>query len=336
MKKRKFKILIDGAGTATAISVIKGLRKQDKYEIEIICIDMDEFNAGRFFADKFYKVPPATFQDFLSSVLSICQQENIDIFIPIIDLSFQKLSENKDKFEQLGTFLLIPEPEVVDITDDKFKTYIFFKENKLPTPRVFTNIKEINKFPVFIKPRKGGRASINTFKIQDRDELEFYIRKYNNMIIQEFVEGEEFTADCLNSLDGEFIECVIRKRIETKGGVSIKSEIIKGEVSKRIKEHIIKITERLKIPGSYNIQGFITDNNSILFTEINPRFAGTHSFTIEAGLNSVKYILDMYCGAKTHEIKQKININTNLKMVRYWDEVFIDDGKVYNPWRLLK
>ncbi len=335
--KTEFKILIDGGGTATAISVIKGLKKQKKYQVKITVIDIEELNAGRFLADNFYKVPPASNERFTEVVLDICKKEKIDIFVPIIDLAFLKLAENVNKFNEAGVFLLLSNLETIKIVANKLKTFEFFKKENIPTPEVFRSVEDIKAFPIFIKPKIGGRASINTFKVENKREVEFYLSKIPDPLLQEYIEGEEFTADCLNSLDGSFIECVIRKRIETKGGLSIKAEIVSSSIAQEIKKYITKFSEKLKLIGAYNVQGFIKKDGSFVFTEINPRFAGTHAFTIEAGLNSIKYILEMLNGKKKEEIKKEIFINYDLKMVRYWDEIFIDNnGKVYNPWGFWK
>ncbi|HHG74662.1 MAG TPA: ATP-grasp domain-containing protein [Persephonella sp.] len=333
-KGRTFTVVLDGSGTATAISVIKGLKKQNKYKVKIVAMDMNEMNAGRFFVDKFYVVPSASAENFIEKVLQICEEEKADIFVPIIDTAFLKLSQNRDRFKEVGAFLLLANKKALEITSDKLKTHEFFMGNNIPAPRVFKGDKDLD-FPVFVKPRVGGRASINAFKVENSKELELYLSKIPDLLIQEYIEGDEFTADCLNSLDGKrFIECIVRKRVETKGGVSVKAEIISGDIEKRIKEYIASFSVKLEIPGAYNVQGFVRDNGDILFTEINPRFAGTHAFTIEAGLNSIEYILDMFCGVDPDEIKGSVNINYNLKMVRYWDEIFIDGEKVFNPWNL--
>lgn len=333
---KKFRLLIDGAGTATTISILKGLKKQNKYNTKTIVIDMDELNPGKFLADSFYKVPPAKNESFVEKVLDICKKEKIDLFIPIIDLSFLNLAKHAHEFKKIGTFLLLSNLEAINITSDKLKTFNFFKKENIPTPKVFEKKEKIKTFPVFIKPRIGGRASINTFKIENEKELKFYLSKLSTPLIQEYITGEEFTADCLNYLNGSFIDAVIRKRIETKGGLSTKVEFVSYDIAQKIKKYIKYFSEKLNLIGAYNIQGFIKTDGEIVFTEINPRFAGTHTFTIEAGLNSIKYILDMLTGEKIENIKKDIHINYNLKMVRYWDEIFINDTRIYNPWKIWK
>ena len=61
-----------------------------------------------------------------------------------------------------------------------------------------------------------------------------------------------------------------------------------------IERFIERISTELGLPGVYNIQGFISKEGKVFFTEINPRFAGTHALTIKAGLNSIKHILDLF------------------------------------------
>ncbi len=68
MKRRRFTILLDASGTATAISVIKGVRKQREYEVRIMAVDMDEFNASAFLSGRFYKVPPGDTAEYLETV----------------------------------------------------------------------------------------------------------------------------------------------------------------------------------------------------------------------------------------------------------------------------
>lgn len=334
---KSFNILIDCAGTATAISVIKGLKYQKRYKYKIITIDVDEFVAGRYFSDKFYVVPPANNPKAIEEVLKICKMENIHLFVPIFDLWLPTLSEHAEMFNEIDTFILISKPKTIYTCFDKYETHLFLKENNIPTPRTFTLDEAIEKiendeieFPIFIKPRKGGRASINALKINSKEEFYHYIKNSENWVIQEYIDGVEYTVDCLNTLDGKrCLGAVVRKRIETKGGLSVKSEII---YDKELMNYAIKIGKKLEIVGPYNIQCFRDKHGNIYFTEINPRFAGTHAFTIMAGLNSIELILDMLSGIEPEPVFDKIKYG--LKMVRFWNEIIIDKNKVYIPWTL--
>ncbi|MHA1961072.1 MAG: ATP-grasp domain-containing protein [Candidatus Thorarchaeota archaeon] len=313
-------ILIDGAGTATAISVLKGISQQDRHECKTFILDTDPFNVGRYLADKFYPCPRSDDDLYVGFVLDICEKDKIDIFVPIMDNGFANLAKYRDWFG--NTLLLLADKDAIAICDDKYETHRFFKKHMIPTPKTF-DVFKFSHFPTMImKPRRGGRASIGVHEIRDRRDFMYYSHENDNFIMQQKVEGTEFTADVLTSLNGtHYIGAIVRERVETKGGLSVKSRVVPSNISAIIKEHVEIIVTTLRLPGASNIQGFYNDDG-VVFTEINPRFAGTHAHTITAGMNSIAYIMDMYNGVNPEDIE--ITTKQDVEMIRYWNELFVE------------
>jgi len=328
------RILIEAAGTATCLSVLKGLNEQSRHTFKTVVVDMDVQAAGRYVADKFYTVPSSKENDYVDHILTLCSENHIDLFIPIMDHGFKAIASRKQDFLEAGCFPVIANPRSIAICMDKYNTHRFFCENGIRSPETFTEEDPFNDitYPCIVKPRTGGVASQNVFLARNQKELAFYTQEAN-YVIQECIQGREFTADGLSSLDGKtFITAVIRERVSTKGGVSIKSKVVLPDEASRITPFLRTIAEGLELPGAYNIQGFITDKGDICFIEVNPRFAGTHTFSIRAGLNSIACILDMFKKEKTPEqLQQEIIINDRLEMTRYWNEIFIENG-VASTW----
>lgn len=338
MSSKTINVLIEGGGTATAMSVLKGISLvKNEYPIKTIVTDIDPVNAGRYIADKYFQVPSSKSPDYIDKVIEISQKEKIHLYIPIIDYGFKKLAKNKKVFSKIGTKLVLAPASSIELISDKFTTYKHFKEISVPTPKTYTyeQVKKTMKFPLIIKPRTDGRASLGVYYIQNFKDYQFHTENNTNIIGQEILSGQEFTADCLSTLDGSrFINAVIRRRLETKGGVSIKADVISGNQELKIKKYLKIITESLEIPGACNIQGYIEEDQNIYFTEINPRFAGTHAFTIAVGLNSIKYIIDMYKGISSQNISKMIRLNTQIKMIRYWTEIFVENNTA-SSWKTL-
>lgn len=325
---KKTVILISSIGTATALSVLKGLKKQNKYCTKTIGIDIYNNAAGRYFVDKFYQIPPAKDKkNWLEIVSKILLVEKVNIVVPIIDYEFLLWSSLRHSLKLSKIVYLLASNRTLNICQDKNATIKFFNSIGIPTIRFFSPNQY--KFPLFIKPRILGIASKNAHKIHSLEELKYFKNLLaNNYIIQEFIEGDEYTVDCLADLNGQFIQGVIRKRLEIKNGLTIKSQVVKDNVAL---SYAKKIIESLKIPGVCNIQYF-KKSNKYYFFEVNPRFAGTHAFTIEAGLNSILHILQMY--KNDFPINNKIPIKYGLKMIRFWDEIIIDNDKIYTPKHL--
>ena len=325
--KRSLRVLITGVGSTTAICVIKGLKKQQEYDVYIVGTDTNEKTsiAGSNFCDSFYKVPPANHANsYLSAIQDIIRMESVDLLIPIINSELETIARKREPIEKL-TYLLLSSYETVMICNDKFKTFKFLEENGLPTVKTVKvdNIENLKNnflksgitFPLIAKPQKGF-GSVDVYEIFSEEELSL-VKRIKNPIIQEKARGQEYTIDVF--CDGEkMIIAVPRKRIETKSGISYKGQTEKDE---RLIEYAKIVSEKLHIKGPANIQCF-KEGDDIRFTEINPRFSGGLSLTIESGANSPLLALKMAAGEQLKTTKDFRIV----KMCRYWEEVFYSEN----------
>lgn len=313
-------------GSTTAISVIKGLRKQEEFNVFIVGTDINERDniAGSKFCNKFFKIPPAIEEEnYIRALVSIIEAESIDLFIPIVDIELEVMARNKHIIEKL-TYLLLSFYDTIMICNDKLKTYEFFESTGIPTFKTVllndsSDIKDIInsadiEFPLIVKPRKGV-SSRDVYEIQGESDF-LFIKKVKDAIVQEKGKGQEYTIDIF--CNGEIlISAVPRKRIETRSGISYKGQTAKDE---KLINYAKKIAEELKIKGPANIQCF-KNGDDVRFFEINPRFSGSLPLTIAAGVNTPLFALKMATGEKLEPVEDfKI-----VKMCRYWEEVFYDE-----------
>ncbi|HEY9166024.1 MAG TPA: ATP-grasp domain-containing protein [Candidatus Kryptonia bacterium] len=311
-------VLISGAGTATCQSVIKGLRKQTSYKLlRIITYDMNPENAGKFMSDEFCTVPAASDPDFMKRIGNIVRECKVDAVIPIVDWEFRKLSESREDFlKTLGCRIVISSPETVDICDDKLMMNRFLTGIGIHTPKVFSAGEAAKlSVPFIVKPQINGRGSIDVYKTRSREELAFYLKKIQNPLITECLEGEEFTIDLMFDFNSRPVAGLVRKRIETKGGLAYKAEVVLDDGA--LKE-AYKIGEALRVIGPANMQ-FIKTASGNYFFDLNPRFSGALACTIGAGLNTPLLLLHIL---KQREIPPE-DLNYKLvRMYRYWNEFF--------------
>ena len=320
--KSKINVLITGVGSTTAISVIKGLKKQTKYEIKIIGTDIfqEDSIAGSKFCDKFFVVPPASNEpEYISKLLDVINKESIDILIPIVDIELEIIAKNRIAFN--NTFILLSSYETIMRCNDKMNTYEFFNKYDLPTLKTISIQKNDNindkildsdlKYPLITKPRNGV-SSRDVYEIKNFRENAL-IRRVDNPILQEKGFGEEYTIDIFG--DGEKLICAIpRKRIETRSGISYKGRTVKNS---KLWNFSNIIYNELKFMGPANIQCFI-NNGEVKFFDINPRFSGGLPLTIAAGINTPLLGIELYL---SEEI-EPINNFKEISMCRYWEEIF--------------
>lgn len=328
------RVLITGGGTATAVSVLKGLRVQREVPVHITLADAQETIAGRYLADAFVQIPPANSAAFLDALRTICRKRSIGLLIPIVDYEFETLSKNAREFLDDGTRVAISSLPVIQTCGDKQALVAWLVSKGLPAPMIVQKDEALAgraSFPLFVKPRKGGRGSLGAQRVDSAGELEVACNKLDEPLIQEFIDGEEYTVDTLSDFDGRLLGAVPRLRIETKSGVSVKGKTVRMP---ELVELVKNVAEVLPILGPSNIQCFRRRDGSLVVSEVNPRFAAAVALSIAAGFNSPMLLLKLARGESIEPFS--ISVRYDMTMLRYWEEVFVqEDGiAVTDFWQL--
>lgn len=307
----------------TAIGRRVQLIKHFKEYHRIIGVDIEELVPAKYFVDAFYKVPKWNDEDYIDVLLSICEKERVDMIIPLFEKEFISLCENRKKFNEIGTALILSDKKIIETFNDKWKSYKFFMSNNIDTPKTYNkqNLRDYS-FPLIIKPTDGA-GSKSVFKVNNDKELSFFIDYIENPIIQEFVEGTEYTIDVLCDLDGNVISIVPRQRIEVRAGEVSKGRTVKDmAIIERTLElcNKLKIDENIKPIGPLTIQCIVDLKGNIKFIEVNPRFGGGVPLSFEAGVAYAELLRKM---VKGEEILPIIGEFKELTMLRYDEAVYI-------------
>lgn len=319
------KVLVTGVGSNIGQGIIKSLR-MSKIQCHVVGTDMITLSAGLFRCNKGYVVPPASDGRFISEIVRICKNEEIQIILVGSDAEVPVLSCNKSTIENsCQAKVIVSDPKVVDIASDKWNTCNFLKRGKLNYPRSALgdskeDIEQLIKergFPLIVKPRKGT-ASKGTFKVQDSDELAYGLKFAKDPIVQENLgsEDEEYTSGIFFSRDSEI-----------KGVITMKRELLQGTTYRAIvgrypevEQEVRRVANslgKLGVIGPINIQTRLTPKGAVTF-EINPRFSGTTVFRAKLGFNEPEAII------KNFLLNEEICELTYSKgvVMRYWEEVY--------------
>jgi len=321
--KNKLNILFTCIGRR--VSLLDNFRraaKQVKIKASFFGTDTTELSPALQLCDESFLVKPTTDPGYIRQLLSIVKDKGVKLLVPTVDLDLKLLAQNKSKFSSLGCQVLVSAARVIDICQDKRKTYRFLVKNGFDTPLTMSVRSALSKgklnWPCFLKPWDGYAGRGNAI-VNNRRELSFFAKRIPNAICQEFIKGTEYTCDVYIDFDLK-VRCVVpRKRIEVRTGEVSKAQIIKNT---KIMKQAAGLAEKLKAgPGVITLQLFLTDRGDIKFVEINPRFGGGAPLSIKAGANFPKWILQELSGKK-----QNIRFDDfkdNLIMLRYDSEVWI-------------
>jgi carbamoyl-phosphate synthase large subunit len=304
-------IIRSAVGCLSAIAMIKELQK---HRVKVIGVDCNPLSAGLYLCNKSYVVPRGDDPKFVNSMKHICKTEKPKLLISGPEEELLALSQEKASFAELGVLVLCPDYDTVKICCNKMETYLAFRRLNVPVPRVFE--KRNIEFPCIIKPTfsRGGR---DIYLVKNEAELEFYIDRVKNPIIQEYITGEEFTIDTFSDLCGNALSIVPRIRLQTESGISVKG-ITKND--EEIIEYSKKVVKELKLIGPSCMQCIKDINGKPKFIEINPRFGGGSILSLKADNSILQNLMNLIEGKSLVPSK---GFEEGLTMLRYYSEVFI-------------
>ncbi|QPC47653.1 ATP-grasp domain-containing protein [Mangrovibacillus cuniculi] len=317
-------VLITSAGRRVElIKCFKEARDSLGLNGNVIAVDIDNTAPALYHADKHYLISKISDDNYISEIIDICNKEKINLIVPTIDTELYKLAEYGELIQsRTDAIVHISDKQVIEVCRDKFNTQRFFSENNFGVPRLVDNDALVNKsydFPLFIKPLNGS-SSMNTFKVNNENELQFFLGYVPNPIVQEFIEGDEYTVDVFTDFYSNPITIAPRLRLATRGG-----EVAKGIVKrdKEIIREVKKLLDILKPKGHITIQCMKT-KDGIKFIEINPRFGGGAPISIKAGADSPKYLYKILLG---ESIEYNEDYEDDFLGLRYDEAVFLSLSK---------
>jgi predicted ATP-grasp superfamily ATP-dependent carboligase len=231
---------------------------------------------------------PQKKRKFTDSLFSFFDKNRFDVLLPIGYLSMEAISENK---EILSKKVKIPisDYESFKIAANKYETIKLAKEVKVNIPKTIyldrigkLDLKDL-KPPFVIKPI---RESGGVFYLKNKNNFDkLKKRKINNIIIQEYVEGDGYGFFGLFN-KGKLRAYFMHKRLREyplSGGPSTLAESI---YDPKLKEQGLKILRQLNWHGVAMVE-FKKDKNTgeFLLMEINPKFWGSLDLAIASGVD---------------------------------------------------
>ena len=279
-------ILITSVGTRNKI--VQYFKNEVGNSGKIIATDMSELAPAIYEADKFYIVPAMSDPKYLDIILDICKKEKVDALFTLIDPEISLIAKNKTRFLNIGTIPLVSEYEQVELAFDKYKMFCYLKENGFKTAKSYVDKNEfytdLNEgkinFPVFVKPVKGS-ASINISKVNSKKEIDLLFDLYDNLIIQEFLNGQEIGADVyIDPISKKVVSIFTKEKIKMRAGETDKARSFKD---KELFELISRLIEKIGYQYMIDMDIFKIDNDYYI-SEINPRFGGGYPHAYESGV----------------------------------------------------
>ncbi len=293
--------------------------KESFQDGRIIATDMSEIAPAIYEADAYYIVPRITADNYIDVIINICKKENINGVLSLIDPELSLLAKNKALFDEIGVTIIGSDYELCERSLNKFEMYQWLVKHHYHCAKSYINKdvffddvdKGIINYPVFVKPACGS-ASIAISKAYDKETVELLCSHSENMMIQEFLDGQEIGADVyIDMISHEVVSIFTKKKLVMRAGETDKSVSFKDD---RLFDLITRFVEESGFIGQIDIDIFEIDGEYYI-SEVNPRFGGGYPHAYECGVNHMKLIENNLNGIPNE--KQIGNYEDGIYMMKY-------------------
>ena len=280
-------ILILSAGTRD--KVVQYFKKELAGKGRVTATDCSELAPAIYEADEYVIVPRITEPGYLEKILSICKEKQITGVLSLIDPELSLLAAHKEEFLALGTVPIVPDAPQVELCFNKYAMYEKLTELGYLTGKCFSDANAFFTalergeacYPVFLKPVCGS-ASLNINKVFCREEVELLCKRNDDLMIQEFMDGQEYGADVyIDMISKEVVSVFVKKKIKMRAGETDKSISVKDEA---LFELIQDFVGKMGFTGIIDIDLFEIGGKWYI-SEVNPRFGGGYPHAYACGVN---------------------------------------------------
>lgn len=338
-------VLMTGAGAPGAAGILKCLHLNPDFKI--IAADANANAIGRWLNADFEKIPFAHEKNFIEQLLAICERRNIHVLLPLVTRELIPLAQNKNKFEEQETRVLVSKVDSLEIANNKGRLYQFLEWRGIDVPRykVVENIEQFksaieelsdSKKTICFKPSvsNGSRGFRIIADNIDEHQLLFnekpnstYIalsdamrilslKPFPELLVAEYLPGEEYSVDCLAN-QGQVTLMVPRLRKKMINGISVEGEFVNDQ---NIISYCSQIIKELQLQGNIGVQVKQSSEGKPLIIEINPRVQGTIAAGLGAGINLPVLAIKQELGLPISD--EELQVKWGTKFSRYWSEVY--------------
>ena len=287
-------ILVLSCGTRNKI--IQYFKRELNGAGKVIATDMSPNAPALYEADVHYIVPRMTAPGYLNVIYDICRKEQVTGVLSLIDPELSLLALHEEEFHALGVTVIGSFYDLCERTLDKWQMFCWLKEHGYACAESYIDREvfygdvragKIN-YPVFVKPIRGS-ASIAISKVQDQETVDLLFEHADDLMIQEYLKGQEIGADCyIDMISGELISVFTKKKLVMRAGETDKSISFKDTELFALIERFVK---EAGFRGQIDIDIFECEGKYYI-SEVNPRFGGGYPHAYEAGANHMKYIVN--------------------------------------------
>jgi carbamoyl-phosphate synthase large subunit len=272
--------------------------------------DSDSECVGRYFAERFWEMPPLADSGAREALLDFCERERIGLVIPTRDGELALFADLRDELSARGAHTSIGDPESVDTCLDKLRFHDHCIREGIPTAPTSATMADLDAERLVVKERRGAGSGGVAVGL-DLDQAGARARQLSEPIFQPVLSGAEHSVDVYVNRAGAVVDAAPRTRIRVHAGESTVTETVEQP---ELAAAAVRLAESLPLHGHLVVQGFAGPAGAALL-ECNPRVGGASTLGFHAGIDTPAWAIREALGEAVQP--QLGSYRRGLRLVRY-------------------
>ena len=218
-----------------------------------------------------------------------------DIYFPIAPETGNKLI-NLIKLNKFKKKMISNSLNTIKLSSSKYKTYLFFKKNSIPTVKTFNKKRSLKISKNWVAKPDDGAGSEENFIFSNKIDLFNFLKLNKNFVIQPLIKGVSYSANIVpHNKKAHIINFNKQKILYKKNKIVFKGTKLIKKIphEKKIKEYIKNIFKNFSGINNFFGIDFIISKKKIFFIDINPRITTSYkNINKNLRINIAKKILN--------------------------------------------
>lgn len=117
-KSDRIRIAVTSVGSGIGQSIVDSC-KLSSLPLDVTGLDMNPYSFGGCFCDHFGLIPAVSSDEYLEVLLTECKRRGIQLLIPGLDSELLILARSRERFEAIGTRVLVGGADFIELVRDK-------------------------------------------------------------------------------------------------------------------------------------------------------------------------------------------------------------------------
>ncbi|MGI8944838.1 MAG: ATP-grasp domain-containing protein [Thermoleophilaceae bacterium] len=272
--------------------------------------DSDPGCVGRYFAERFWEMPPLSEPGGPDALAGFCARERIGLVIPTRDGELALLASLRERLEGEGVHVAVSAAEAIGTCLDKLRFHGHCRRHGLATAATATAPGELDAERLVVKERHGAGTRGLAVGL-DREAARAHAEHLREPIFQPVLGGAEHSVDLYVNRRGEVVEAAPRARIRVHDGESTVTETVEHP---QLVAAAVGLAESLDLRGHAVVQAFV-EGPEVTLLECNPRVGGGSTLGFHAGVETPAWAIAEALGETV--APRPGSYRRGLRLVRY-------------------